>query len=336
MPDRISDLVIIGGGPTGLFGAFYAGFRGMAVKIVDSLSVLGGQLAALYPEKFIYDAPGFPKVLAKDLVASLVAQAMQYEPTLCLDQQVQRLDYDSDQKLYTLHTDRQAHVTRTILIASGIGSFEPKRLPLPEARRYEDKGIFYFIKHLETMRHQRLLIVGGGDSAVDWANSLCELARSITLIHRRDVFRAHEHSVAQLRCSPVCVLTFHELKSIIGEDRVEQVVVYDNRSKQEQTLEVDAILVNIGFNSSAGPLRHWGLKLEGAAISVDATMCGSRPGVYAAGDAAAYPGKLKLIATGFGEACTAVNHAKHYIDPKARVFPGHSTDLVKNALAPRG
>ncbi|HWB52789.1 MAG TPA: NAD(P)/FAD-dependent oxidoreductase, partial [Tepidisphaeraceae bacterium] len=243
MPERISDLVIIGGGPTGLFGAFYAGFRGMDVKIVDSLDVLGGQLATLYPEKFIYDVPGFPKVLAKDLVASLVAQAKQYEPTLSLSQQVQRLDYDSDQNLYTLHTDHESHTTRTILIASGIGSFEPKRLALSEARRFENKGVFYSVQHMESLRHRRLLIVGGGDSAVDWANTLCEIAHSITLVHRRDVFRAHEHSVAQLRCSPVRILTFHELKSIAGEDGVERVVVYDNRTKEEQTLEVDAILV---------------------------------------------------------------------------------------------
>jgi thioredoxin reductase (NADPH) len=331
MPNFISDLIIIGGGPTGLFGAFYAGFRGMAVKIVDSLSVLGGQLATLYPEKFIYDVPGFPKVLAKDLVAALVTQAMQHEPTLCLGERVQRLDFDPEHQLYTLQTDKQKHLTRTILIASGIGSFEPKRLQLESAQRFEGRGIYYSVTKLEEFRDKNLLIIGGGDSAVDWANSLCSIAKSITLIHRRDAFRAHERSVEKLHCSAVRVLTFYELKSILGTDHVEQAVVYDNRSKDEQALDVDAILVNIGFESSAGPLRDWHVKLHGTAIAVDATMCSSRPGIYAAGDSAAYAGKLKLIATGFGEACTAVNHAKHFIDPASRVFPGHSTDIAKHS-----
>jgi thioredoxin reductase len=329
-PTPISDLIIIGGGPSGLFGAFYAGFRGMSVKIVDSLAVLGGQLATLYPEKFIYDVPGFPKILAKDLVAALVTQAMQHEPTLCLGERVQRLDFDPEERLYTLHTDQQKHLTRTILIASGIGSFEPKRLNIETAAHFERRGIYYTVASPEDFRGKNLLIVGGGDSAVDWANSLDGIANSITLIHRRDAFRAHERSVEKLHNSSVHILTFHELKSIAGEGHVEQVVIYDNRSKDEQTLDVDAILVNIGFESTAGPLRDWEVKLHGIAIAVDATMCSSRPGIYAAGDAAAYPGKLKLIATGFGEACTAVNHAKHYIDPASRVFPGHSTEIAKH------
>ncbi|HEY1683481.1 MAG TPA: NAD(P)/FAD-dependent oxidoreductase [Tepidisphaeraceae bacterium] len=325
----ISDIVIVGAGPTGLFGAFYAGFRGMSVKIVDSLSVLGGQLATLYPEKFIYDVPAFPKVRAKDLVANLVTQAMQYKPALSLGERVQRLDYDPEQRLYSLHTDRQSHITRTILIASGIGSFQPKRLALENAGQFERSGVYYTVGDVEDFRNKRLLIVGGGDSAVDWANALCDVAQSITLIHRRDTFRAHEKSVEKLMCSSVRVLTFHELKAIEGNDRVERAVIYDNRSQAEQTLEVDAILVNIGFESTAGPLAHWELKLRGAAIEVDATMCSNRPGIYAAGDSAWYPAKIKLIATAFGEACNAINHAKHFIDPKARVFPGHSTDVIK-------
>jgi thioredoxin reductase (NADPH) len=180
---------------------------------------------------------------------------------------------------------------------------------------------------VEDFRGKRLLIVGGGDSAVDWANTLAEVTAEQTLIHRRDAFRAHEDSVAQMFAGRTRVLTFHELRGLAGEGRVRQATVYDNKSKKEQLLEVDEVLVNIGFESSLGPIAEWGLDLQGGQIVVDHTMMTNRPGIFAAGDVCAYPGKLKLLATGFGEACTAVNHAKRFLDPEANVFPGHSTNL---------
>jgi thioredoxin reductase len=321
------DLSIIGGGPTGLFGSFYAGLRQMSVKILDSLDALGGQLITLYPEKYIYDVAGFPKILAKDLVNNLIEQGLQYSPAVCLGEQVLSLHYDAATRIYTIHTSQGEHPTRTILIAAGIGAFQAKTLPLSNAREYEGNGLYYFAKSLEDFRGKRLLIVGGGDSAVDWANTLAPLAKQVTLIHRRDQFRAHEDSVAKMRQGTTKILTFHELKSISGARRIQQATIYDNRSKQEQTLDVDAVLVNIGFESSLGPLKDWGLELEGAAIKVDSMMHTSRAGIFAAGDIAAYPGKLKLIATGFGEACTAINYAKHYLDPAANIFPGHSSNM---------
>jgi thioredoxin reductase (NADPH) len=323
------DLIIIGGGPTGLFAAFYAGLRRMSVKIIDSLEALGGQLVTLYPEKYIYDVAGFPRVLAKDLAASLIEQALQDHPTVCLGEQVSTLDFDERARTYTVRTSLGAHPARAILIAAGVGSFTPKTLPLPSAAEYLGRGLHYFVKSVDPFRGQRVLIVGGGDSAVDWANALAGVAAHVTLIHRRDRFRAHEQSVARLRTGPTEIRTFHELKSIGGAGRIQHATLYDNRTNAEQTLDVDHVLVNIGFESSLGPIAGWGLELEGGQIVVDHMMQTSRPGIYAAGDVATFPGKLKLIATGFGEACTAVNFAKHYLDPTANIFPGHSTNLKR-------
>lgn len=328
----VADILIIGGGPTGLFGAYYAGLRQMSVTIVDSLDVLGGQLITLYPEKYIYDVAGFPKVLAKDLAANLVEQAMQYSPTLRLGEQVRTLTpraLSDGAAGYAIETSCGTHVARSVLIAAGVGAFTPRALPIPEAKSFEGRGLCYSVAHVEDFRDKRILIIGGGDSAVDWANTLAALTASQTLIHRRDAFRAHEDSVQQMRQGPTRILLWHELRSLEGDRHVERAIVYDNRSKAEQTIEVDAVLANLGFISSLGPIANWGLELEGNSIGVDSMMHTNRPGVFAAGDVAAYAGKLKLIATGFAEACTAVNFAKVHIDPSARAFPGHSSEMKR-------
>jgi thioredoxin reductase (NADPH) len=325
--DRLVDLAVIGGGPTGLFGAFYAGLRGLSVKIIDSLELLGGQLVALYPEKYIYDVAGFPKILAKDLAQQLIEQVQRYHPAICLGEHVQRVTRNATEKVFELQTQLCVHKARSILIAAGVGAFEPKTLGLDEAVRYQGRGLYYFVKELATLQGKRVLIVGGGDSAVDWANTVAPIASGVTLIHRRDQFRAHEQSVAQMRRQPIKILTFHELRRIEGQEKLERAIVYDNRTNDEQTIEIDALLVNVGFHNSLGPIKDWGLEIEGGAIKVDSTMMTSRPGIFAAGDIAAFPGKLKLIATGFGEACVAVNYAKHYLDPAAHVFPGHSSNM---------
>jgi thioredoxin reductase (NADPH) len=321
------DVAIIGAGPTGLFAAFYAGLRQMSVKLIDSLEMLGGQLTTLYPEKYIYDVAGFPKILSKDLADNLVRQAMQYNPDICLGEQVQTLKFDAGNRTYTLGTSRAAHRARSIIVAAGVGAFSPKTLPLANAAEYEGRGLHYFVKEIAQFHGKNVLIVGGGDSAVDWANMLSPVAGQLTLIHRRDQFRAHEDSVLKMKQSACRIKTFHELKSITGDGRLQSAVIYDNRTKAEETLPVDAVLVNIGFNNSLGPIKDWGLDLEGAAIKVDSMMRTSRPGIFAAGDICTLPGKLKLIATGFGEACIAVNYAKHYLDPAANIFPGHSSNM---------
>lgn len=327
--DSIYDITIVGGGPAGLFGLFYAGMREMSAKVIDSLEELGGQLTALYPEKFIYDMPGFPRIKSKDLVAQMVEQGLQYGAAVCLGEKVQRLAQQDD-GIWRLETDRgTAHRSRTVVITVGAGGFAPRKLALPRVQELEGRGIYYFVKDLEPFAGKRVLIVGGGDSALDWALGLEPIARSITLIHRRDKFRAHESSVNQLLASSCDVCLFWELEAIHGNDRVEGVTIFDNRSRETRTLPVDAIIFSLGFVADIGPIRQWGLELEGGAIKVNSRMETNLPGIYAAGDIITYDGKLKLIATGVGEVTVAVNHAKTFIDPRARAFPGHSSDRVK-------
>jgi ferredoxin/flavodoxin---NADP+ reductase len=326
--DEVVDLAIIGGGPVGLYGAFYAGLRQMSVKIIDSLEVLGGQLMALYPEKYIYDVAGFPKVVAKDLVESLAAQGLQFGATPCLGEQVLTLDADPNDHLFTLKTNKAVHRARLILIAAGVGSFTPRPVPIPNADHWIGRGLHYFVKSMELFKGKRLLILGGGDSAVDWANMLAPYTASQTLIHRRDKFRAHEDSVEKMMQTNTKVMLWHEIKAFnAGPDgRIASAVVFDNRSKEETLVEVDEVVSNFGFVSALGPIKDWGLTIEKNQIAVDRLMQTSRPRVFSAGDICTYEGKLKLIATGFGEAATAVNFGKTLIDPTAKLFPGHSSE----------
>jgi len=321
------DVTIIGAGPTGLFGAFYAGMRNMSVKIVDALPEAGGQLAALYPEKYIYDAPGFPKVVAKDLVQMLLEQAAQWNPIMCLGERVLSLTQDADGH-WTIGTDKNEHKTRTVVVCAGVGAFAPNKLNAPGVTELEGVGVHYFVKEKAAFKDKNLLIVGGGDSAVDWALNLQDVAKSITLIHRRDEFRAHESSVTEMRNSAARILTPYEVKEVAGDGKIERVTILQNKTQEEETLDVDAILVNIGFKADIGPIREWGLTLEKRGIVVNTRMETNLPGVYAAGDIAAEEVKMNLIATGYGQAALAVNVAKNYIDPKSSIFPGHSSEKM--------
>ena len=324
----VFDLTIIGGGPAGLYAAYYAGFRTLKVKILDSLEELGGQVTALYPEKQIFDIAGFPKVLGKDLVNNLVEQAMQYKPTICLGEKVFMVRTNPD-KTFDLLSQKGPHRSRSVLITLGVGAFNPKRIPTPSAAAFEGKGLAYFVPDVARYSQKNVVIVGGGDSAVDWALNLLPSAKSVTLVHRRDGFRAHEESVRQLKKSSVKLKLFYEVKEIRGSSHVESVVLLNNKSKAEETISADEVLGCLGFEASAGPLAEWGLKLQGNDIPVTTRMESNLPGVYAAGDVAAYPGKVKLIACGFGEAAIAVNNAAAYLKPGASVFPGHSSNQTK-------
>jgi thioredoxin reductase len=323
------DINIIGGGPTGLFAAFYAGMRGASVRIIDSLPELGGQLMALYPEKYIYDVGGFPQITGKRLAENLIAQGTQFEPEIHLEEQVQELVRDDDG--FVLETTGGRYPSRTVLIAAGKGAFAPRILECPGYDELLGRGVEYHVRDPGRYQGKRVLIVGGGDSAVDWALALKDLADGLTLIHRRQGFRAHAHSMRQLdeavESGRVDLLTYREVRAIHGDDCVTGVTVFDNRTDEDLTLDVDAVLSLIGFRPDLGPLADWGLDLERNTIRVSATMETNLSGVFAAGDIATYEGKLELIATGFAEAAIAVNHAVHHIDPKARVNPGHSTNL---------
>lgn len=323
------DINIIGGGPTGLFAAFYAGMRGATVRVIDSLPELGGQLMALYPEKYIYDVGGFPSITGKALARNLIEQGTQFDPEIHLEEQVLELERDAEG--FVLHTDQATYPSRTVLIAAGKGAFAPRILECPGYEELLGKGVEYHVRDPAAYEGQRVLIVGGGDSAVDWALDLKDRTRALTLIHRRKGFRAHAQSMNLLdqavAAGTIDMLTFREVREIHGAGHVTGVTIFDNRTDEDRLLEVDAVLALIGFRPDLGPLADWGLELERNTIRVGSSMETNIPGVFAAGDIAHYEGKLELIATGFAEAAVAVNHAVHHIDPEARVNPGHSTNL---------
>ena len=331
---EIKDISVIGGGPTGLFAAFYAGMRGASCRIIDALPALGGQLMALYPEKYIFDVAGFPKVLAKDLVRDMVVQGLQFGATTHLGETVTGLRRVEDEGIghFLLETTAAVYPSRTIVIAAGIGAFESRKLPLDGAEQWEGRGLYDKVLDPRAFEGQRVLLVGGGDSAFDWAVNLQGIARSITLVHRRDQFRAHAATVSQVealrQCGKCDVRTFTEVKAIHGTDRIQGVTLLHSKTKETSELAVDAVIPLLGFHSDLGALKEWGLETEKADVKVDQVMSTNVRGIYAAGDITSYPGKLKLIATGVAEACIAVNNAVHLINPKAKVNPGHSSNLA--------
>lgn len=322
------DITIIGGGPTGLFGSFYAGLRGLKVKVIDVLPELGGQLTALYPEKYVYDVAGHPKILAKDLAKNLATQASLFKPSIVLGEKVLNLNKHTDGH-WQITTDASSdHHTKTVLLALGAGACVPKKLDIDYPKEMEGECIFYAVKNKEKFRGKNVLIIGGGDSAVDWANEFSVLANKVTLIHRRDQFRAVQTSVEEMKRNKVDVKTFYELKEIqYGDNAVKGAVIFDNRTGKEESIPVDAIIINIGFVINLDFLKSWGLNMDVNAITVNEMMETSLAGVYAAGDICAHPAKLKLIATGAAEAATAVNFAVTFINPSAKAFPGHSSNL---------
>lgn len=325
----IYDITIIGGGPVGLFTAFYGGMRQASVKIIESLPQLGGQLSALYPEKYIYDVAGFPKVRAQELINNLKEQMAKFEPTICLEQSVDKLEKQADGS-FKLTTNNEIHYSKTVIITAGNGAFQPRRIDLDNAMQYEGKNLHYFIDDLNQFAGKKVVVCGGGDSAVDWALMLEPIADTVYIVHRRDKFRAHEHSVENLMNSKVVVKTPVVPTELIGDGEfIKQVVLTDVNGEQKEIIDVDDVIVNFGFVSSLGPIKEWGLEIEKNSIVVNSKMETNIPGIYAAGDICTYDGKVKLIACGFGEAPTAVNHAKSYMDPKAKVQPLHSSSMFK-------
>ncbi len=321
------DVTIIGGGPVGLFGAALASLHGMKTKLIESLPQLGGQLYTLYPEKYVYDVAGFPKVLAKDLAEQLIDQALRYHPTVCLSQTVNDLEM-LDDGAYRVHTLSESHESRTILITSGLGSFTPRKLPQASAEPFVDRGIHYFVPAMSHFQGQRVVVVGGGDSALDWALAIAEPAAHVTLVHRRGEFRGQQETVRQLEEHPrVSIRTFSECAEFQGGTRLESVVLIDHRDKSQHVVVADAVVAALGFLPDLGALKTWGLKLDGSSIVVEGPMRTNRPGIYAAGDVVAYEGKEKLIATGFGEIGNALGHIRGYLDPKKRGGLPHSSNI---------
>lgn len=326
----VYDITIIGGGPTGLFTAFYGGMRHATVKLIESLPQLGGQLSALYPEKYIYDVAGFPKVRAQQLVNNLKDQMATFNQNICLEQSVEKIEKQTN-GFFKLTTNKEVHFSKTIIITAGNGAFQPRRLELKNSSQYEGKNLYYFIDDLRQFASQKVVIFGGGDSAVDWALMLEPIAEKVTIVHRRDKFRAHEHSVQNLQHSKVEIKTPYIPADLLSNSKgdIAQVVLKNVNDKTEETVEVDAVICNYGFVSSLGPIKEWGLEISKNSIVVNSKMETNIPGIYAAGDICTYEGKVKLIACGFGEAPTAVNNAKTFIDPKAKAQPLHSSSMFK-------
>ena len=318
-----TDLLLIGAGPAGLFGAYYAGFRGLRVTVVDSLPELGGQVSALYPEKEILDVGGFPMVKGRELVEQLVKQAASADPTYVLGRTAVGLETDAETGVRMTLDDGTALTAGAVIITGGIGKFSPRALPAGEG--WEDRGLVFFVPSFAEYAGREVVIIGGGDSAFDWAHGLRPIAKSVTLVHRRDKFRAHQATVDAVLDSETEVITNAEVTRFLGDGHVESVEI---TRKDGEVLQrpAQAVVAALGFIADLSAMKDWGLELEKRHIVVDSAMRTNLPRVFAAGDINEYDGKVRLIATGFGEVATAVNNAAVAIDPDAHVFPGHSSE----------
>ena len=330
------DILIVGAGPVGLFGAYYAGARGLSVALVDSLSQLGGQVTAMYPEKQIYDIAALPAVSGRELVRGLVTQAAQYDPVYLLGQEAQEhvvVKADDGTSRHVVTTSEGTRITcGAVVITGGIGTFTPRALPAGEA--FLGRGLEYFVPDSSTYAGRDVVIVGGGDSAIDWCLMLEPIAASVTLVHRREQFRAHGANVEQVRSSGITIITNAEVSALDGGDGVEKALV-QVKGGDAQTVACQRVVAALGFTANLGPLREWGLELhDNRHLVVDSAMRTNEPGIFAAGDITDYAGKVRLIAVGFGEAATAVNNAAVHIDPDAQLFPGHSTDVPHEVPVP--
>ncbi|MEV6911341.1 NAD(P)/FAD-dependent oxidoreductase [Amycolatopsis sp. NPDC051071] len=317
------DLVIIGAGPTGLFAAYYAGFRGLSMAVVDSLPEAGGQVTAMYPEKMIYDVGGFAEIRGRDLVQGLLDQTAPWKPTYLLGRKAEKLESVEGGITVTLDGG-QVLRAGAVLITAGIGEFTPR--PLPAGDGWLGRGMVHFVPALQAHAGQHVVVVGGGDSAFDWVLALHPVAASVTLVHRRARFRAAESIVRQARELGVRIVTDAEVTRFFDRDGALAEVEIQVKGEATEVLPADSVVAALGFTADLGPIESWGLQIDHRAIAVDSTMATPRERVYAAGDVAAYPGKVKLIATGFGEAATAVNNIAVMLDPDAHLFPGHSSN----------
>lgn len=315
---ELFDVTVIGGGPVGIYATFYCGMRQMKTKLIESLPQLGGQLSAIYPEKYIYDIAGHLKVRAQELIDELTEQMNQFSPTVCLNEAVTKVEKQED-GTFVLETTKGVHRSKAIILSAGNGAFQPRRLDVSNNEQFEETNLHYLVKNMEIFRDRRVVLFGGGDSAVDWAMMLEPIAKEITIVHRRDQFRAHEHSVEQMKASSVVIKTPFVAHELIGTDKVEKVVIKNVQTEELETIECDDVIVNYGFVASLGPIKEWGLDIQKNLISVDAKMQSNIEGIFAVGDICTYEGRLKLIMSGLGEVPKAANAVKHLVDPNAKI-----------------
>ncbi|GLY38964.1 ferredoxin--NADP reductase [Amycolatopsis sp. NBRC 101858] len=319
-----TDILIVGAGPTGLYGAYCAGFRGLGTVLVDALPQVGGQITALYPEKEIRDIAGIPASRGREVVATLKTQADSYGPVYLLGRQAVGLDRSADGRLRVTLSDATVIDAGAVVLTAGIGTFTPRTLPAGE--EFLDRGLSYFVPDPTVYADRDVLVVGGGDSAVDWTLALHPIARSVTLVHRRSTFRAHAASVREVHECGATIVTGAQVAALLGNGRLREAHLRVDGEEQARVVKVDAVVAALGFISNLGPLLEWGIELDRRAIVVDTRMRTTLDRVYAAGDVTTYPGKIKLMSVGFGEVATAINNAAVAMDPGLSLFPGHSTD----------
>ncbi|MGC5255679.1 NAD(P)/FAD-dependent oxidoreductase [Gordonia sp. DT218] len=319
-----TDILIVGAGPVGLFGAYTAGFRGLSTVLVDGLPQCGGQITALYPEKEIRDIASVPAARGREVVAALKAQADAFDPTYLLGREAVTLAHTDEGRAVVTLSDGTVVDAGAVIVTAGIGTFTPRTLPAGE--EFLDRGLSYFVPDPNEHTGRDVLVVGGGDSAVDWALALREIARSVTVVHRRSTFRAHAASVQELKTSGVEIITDAQVAALLGNGTVSQAHVRVDGQDDHRVLDVDSVIAALGFISNLGPLTTWGMELDRRTIVVDTRMQTNVPRVYAAGDITSYTGKVRLMSVGFGEVATAVNNAAVVLDPGLTLFPGHSTD----------
>lgn len=318
------DILIIGAGPAGLYGAYYAGFRGWSVVVMDALPEAGGQITAMYPEKAIFDVAGFRSIKGRELIDNLVAAAAPYDPTYVLGEQAMTLVSPEGGQPVVTGSHGTTIAAKAVVITGGIGSFTPRALPADDG--WEGRGLVYFVPQLDEHAGRDVVIVGGGDSAFDWAYALAPIARSVALVHRREQFRAHGAMIDTVRDMGVALMTSSEVTAITGSpDWVEQVQVRHKETGVVQTLPAQTVVAALGFVANIGPISTWGLELDKRHLVVDTAMRTNLPGVFAAGDIVTYQGKVPLISVGFGEAALAVNNAAPIVEPGMGIFPGHSS-----------
>jgi thioredoxin reductase (NADPH) len=315
-------VLIVGAGPAGLFGAYYAGFRGMSVTLVDSLPEIGGQVSALYPEKAILDVAGFPVIKGRELVNALVEQASSADPTYLLDRTANALTATEEGVVMGLDDGTEVRA-KVVVITAGIGKFTPR--PLPAGEGWEDRGLVFFVPDFAPYVGKDVVIVGGGDSAFDWAHHLEPIAASVTLVHRRDAFRAHQATVDAVLAGRTEVITKAQVTALVGDDRVEKVEITTNDG-DVLVRPAQAVVAALGFVADLSAMKEWGVEFEKRQIKVDTAMRTNLPRVFAAGDITEYDGKVRLIAVGFGEVATAINNAAPLVFPDQGVFPGHSSE----------
>ena len=324
------ELVVVGAGPIGLFAAYYAGLRGLSTTVIESLAQPGGQVSALYPEKYIYDVAAHPAVSGRDLVDKLLAQLAPFPPRYLFGHTATALTPRTGAPGWVVGTDRGTTVScGAVVVTAGVGTFAPRSLPC--AQPFQGRGAIHHVPQPDDLRGRAVVVTGGGDSALDWALTLERTASSVALVHRSDRFRAHEHTVGKLRRSSVRVLTHAQVVACHGSHSLESVTV----RTREDTLDLPArnLVLALGFVARPGPLAAMGLPLSGSRVVVGPDMGTGLDRVYAAGDVAVHPGKVTLIATGFGEAATAVNNAAAALRPELDADPGHSSDAPPPAAA---